>query len=159
MQMKHINLIIIFLAVVTSSALAQTATPDTLAMRMWRQVNAFPQEKLYTQTDRAEYTCGDTIWIRHHVVDALTGVPSYASRYVYVELVNPMGSMVSRVMMRQDENGAIYGYMPTTTDMPSGQYMLRAYTRYMAGTTPDYLFQRPLHLLSPMRNSVTHTHA
>jgi len=154
MQMKHINLIIIFLAVVTSSALAQTATPDTLAMRMWRQVNAFPQEKLYTQTDRAEYTCGDTIWMRHHVVDALTGVPSYASRYVYVELVNPMGSMVSRVMMRQDENGAIYGYMPTTTDMPSGQYMLRAYTRYMAGTTPDYLFQRPLHLLSPMRNSV-----
>ena len=154
MQLKHINLIIILLAVVVSSALAQTVTSDTLAARMWQQVNAFPQEKLYVQTDRAEYTCGDTIWMRHHVVDALTGVPSYASRYVYVELVNPMGALVSRVMMRQDEKGAIYGYMPTTTEMPSGQYMLRAYTRYMAGTTPDYLFQRPLHLLSPMRNSV-----
>ena len=120
--MKHINLIFLLLAVVASSALAQTVSSDTIAMRLWRQVNAFPQEKLYTQTDRAEYTCGDTIWMRHHVVDALTGMPSYASRYVYVELLNPMGSMVSRVMMRQDENGAIYGYMPTTTDMPSGQY-------------------------------------
>ena len=152
--MKHINLIFILLAVVASSALAQTVTPDTLAMRLWRQVNTFPQEKLYTQTDRAEYMCGDTIWMRHHVVDALTGMPSYASRYVYVELVNPTGSMVSRVMMRQDENGAIYGYMPTTTDMPSGQYMLRAYTRYMAGTTPDYLFVRSVRLRSVMQNSV-----
>lgn len=152
--MKHINLIFILLAVVASSALAQTVTPDTIATRLWQQVNAFPQEKLYTQTDRAEYMCGDTIWMRHHVVDALTGVPSYASRYVYVELVNPMGSMVSRVMMRQDENGAIYGYMPTTTDMPSGQYLLRAYTRYMTGTTPDYLFVRSVRLRSVMENSV-----
>lgn len=152
--MKHINLIFILLAVVASSALAQTVSSDTIATRLWRQVNAFPQEKLYTQTDRAEYTCGDTIWMRHHVVDALTGMPSYASRYVYVELVNPMGSMVSRVMMRQDENGAIYGYMPTTTDMPSGQYILRAYTRYMAGTTPDYLFIRSVRLRSVMENSV-----
>ena len=147
-------LIVLFISYGFAIVSACETQPDTIATRLWRQVNAFPQEKLYTQTDRAEYTCGDTIWIRHHVVDALTGVPSYASRYVYVELVNPMGSLVNRVMMRQDENGAIYGYMPTTTDMPSGQYMLRAYTRYMAGTTPDYLFQRPLHLLSPMRNSV-----
>ena len=152
--MKHINLIFLLLAVVASSALAQTVSSDTIATRLWRQVNAFPQEKLYTQTDRAEYTCGDTIWMRHHVVDALTGMPSYASRYVYVELVNPMGSMVSRVMMRQDENGAIYGYMPTTTDMPLGQYMLRAYTRYMTGTTPDYLFVRSVRLRSVMENSV-----
>lgn len=73
--MKHINLIFLLLAVVASSALAQTVSSDTIATRLWRQVNAFPQEKLYTQTDRAEYTCGDTIWMRHHVVDALTGVP------------------------------------------------------------------------------------
>lgn len=152
--MKHINLIFILLIAVASSALAQTVSSDTIATRLWRQVNAFPQEKLYTQTDRAEYMCGDTIWMRHHVVDALTGMPSYASRYVYVELVNPMGSMVSRIMMRQDENGAIYGYMPTTTDIPSGQYMLRAYTRYMAGTTPDYLFVRSVRLRSVMENSV-----
>ena len=147
-------LIILFVSydfVIVSAGEAQL---DTLAIRLWQQANAFPQEKLYTQTDRAEYTCGDTIWMRHHVVDALTGVPSYASRYVYVELVNPMGSLVSRVMMRQDENGAIYGYMPTTTDMPSGQYMLRAYTRYMAGTTPDYLFVRSVRLRSVMQNSV-----
>lgn len=78
--MKHINLIFILLTAVASSALAQTVSSDTIATRLWRQVNAFPQEKLYTQTDRAEYMCGDTIWMRHHVVDALTGMPSYASR-------------------------------------------------------------------------------
>lgn len=40
--MKHINLIFILLAVVASSALAQTVCSDTIAMRLWRQVNAFP---------------------------------------------------------------------------------------------------------------------
>jgi hypothetical protein len=133
---------------------AGTVPPDTLAARMWRQVMAFPQEKLYAQTDRAEYTCGDTIWVRHHIADATTGLPSYASRYAYVELLDPMGRLVRRVMMRQDEHGAIYGYVPTYTDMPSGLYMLRAYTRYMADTTPEYLFLRPLRLHGILENSV-----
>jgi hypothetical protein len=70
--MKHINLIFILLAVVASSALAQTVSSDTIATRLWRQVNIFPQEKLYTQTDRAEYTCGDTIWMRHHLSTCLS---------------------------------------------------------------------------------------
>ncbi len=148
----------VLITVIVSWALAATAAntvpPDTLAARMWRQVLAFPQEKLYAQTDRYEYTCGDTIWVRHHIANATTGLPSYASRYVYVELVDPMGHLVRRVMMRQDEHGAIYGYVPTYTDMPSGLYMLRAYTRYMADTTPEYLYQCPLRLHSALENSV-----
>lgn len=39
--MKHINLIFLLLAVVASSALAQTVSSDTIATRLWRQVNAF----------------------------------------------------------------------------------------------------------------------
>ncbi len=148
----------VLITVIVSWALAATAAntvpPDTLAARMWRQVIAFPQEKLYAQTDRCEFTCGDTIWVRHHIANATTGLPSYASRYVYVELVDPMGHLVRRVMMRQDEHGAIYGYVPTYTDMPSGLYMLRAYTRYMADTTPEYLYQCPLRLHSALENSV-----
>ena len=133
---------------------ARTITSDTIANRLWQQVVSFPQEKLYTQIDRAEYVIGDTIWMRHHVVDALTGLPSLVSRYVYVELVNPFGCLVQRVMMRQDAHGAIYGYIPTSSTMPSGQYLLRAYTRYMADATPQYLFTRPLKLRNIMEGSV-----
>ena len=151
---KSLVLIVVIVFVALTVPAAGTVPPDTLAARMWRQVMAFPQEKLYAQTDRPEYTCGDTIWVRHHIADATTLVPSRASRYVYVELVDPMGRLVRRVMMRQDEHGAIYGYIPTYTDMPSGLYVLRAYTRYMAATTPEYLFLRPLRLHSFLENSV-----
>lgn len=133
---------------------ANTVPPDTLAARMWRQVMAFPQEKLYAQTDRAEYTCGDTIWVRHLIANATTLVPSRASRYVYVELVNPFGKLVCRQMMRQDEGGDIYGYVPTSFDLPAGLYTLRAYTRYMAATTPEYVFERPVRILSSVYNPV-----
>lgn len=44
--MKLINLIFLLLAVVTSSTLAQTVSSDTIAIRLWRQVNAFPQENM-----------------------------------------------------------------------------------------------------------------
>lgn len=151
---RIIYLILLLLTCGIRPALSQTMHPDTIASRLWRQVAAFPQEKLYVQTDRAEYVAGDTIWMRHHVVDALTNLPSLASRYVYVELVSPAGDLLRRVMMRQDERGAIYGYMPTTHDMPSGVYMLRAYTRYMADTTPGYLFVRPLRFYGRHKGSV-----
>lgn len=139
---------------VMAALAANTVPPDTLASRMWRQVMAFPQEKLYAQTDRSEYTCGDTIWVRHHIVDATTLVPSYASRYVYVELVNPLGQFVCRQMMRQDACGDVYGYVPTAFDLPAGLYTLRAYTRYMAVTTPDYVFERPVRMLSSVYDPV-----
>lgn len=147
------KLLLIFFSVVVAVT-AKAVSPDTLAARLWRQAFSFPQERLYAQTDRAEYAAGDTIWMRHHVVDALTGIPSLASRYVYVELVSPTGGVVRRVRMRQDEHGAIYGYLPTATDMPSGRYMLRAYTRYMADCTPDYIFSRQLRLRNVMESSV-----
>lgn len=135
-------------------SVAQSLCSDTIANRMWRQLSVFPQEKLYAQTDRAEYTCGDTIWVRHHVVDALTGMPSHVSRYVYVELINPLGKLVGRYMMRQNEQGNVYGYIPTDFDMPSGTYMFRAYTRYMSRTTPEYLFERTVRFRSAIENSV-----
>lgn len=152
--MKRYNILFLLFLCASIHAAAQTISPDTLAARLWQQAFAFPQERLYTQTDRASYVAGDTIWMRHHVVDALTGIPALASRYVYVELVSPMGGVVRRVMMRQDERGAIYGYLPTDVDMPSGEYMLRAYTRYMADCTPDYIFSRQLRLRNVMANSV-----
>ena len=154
MRQYILNIIAFLCLCHTIPTKAQETIPDTLAARMWQQVSEFPQEKLYTQTDRAEYVCGDTIWMRHHVVDALTGMPSQASRYVYVELLNPFGKPVRRYMMRQDDNGIIYGCAVTSPDMPSGQYTLRAYTKYMINTTPDYLFQRQLWLRNVMESSV-----
>lgn len=123
-----------------------TLRPDTIAARMWRQLALMPQEKLYTQTDRSSYIPGDTIWVRHHIAEETTGTPALASRYVYVELIDPKGNVVSRSMMRQEPHGAIYGYVPTTVGMACGDYILRAYTRYMADTSPGYLFWRWIRL-------------
>ena len=123
-----------------------TLHPDTIAARIWRQLALMPQEKLYTQTDRPSYTPGDTIWVRHHIAEETTGIPALASRYVYVELIGPEGNVVSRIMMRQEPHGAIYGYVPTTAGMACGDYILRAYTRYMADTSPAYIFCRWIRL-------------
>ena len=89
--MAHIFLALFFLFA-ASTASAANESGDSIAGRLARHVAAFPQEKLYTQIDLAEYFAGDTIWMRLHVVEAQTGMPSYASRYVYAELISPMGT-------------------------------------------------------------------
>ena len=89
---------VFFLLVLASSA-ADAVQPDTLAARMWRQVAALPQEKLYAQTDRTEYTCGDVygyVPAASVCLPACTRfVPNGAHRYrIVVEGVDRRGRTV-----------------------------------------------------------------
>ena len=77
-----------------------------------QQLSYFPQEKIHLQTDRGIYMSGETLWFRAHLVDALMLKQANASRYVYVELVNPLGNLVERVKIRPDSLGCFYGHIP-----------------------------------------------
>jgi hypothetical protein len=37
--------------------------------------NALPSEKLYLQTDREQYTIGDTVWLKAYLFNAATYTP------------------------------------------------------------------------------------
>ena len=53
---------------------------------------------------------GDTLWFRSYIVDATLHKP-LQNKYIFVELVNPLDSIVSQVLVRPGEN--IYqGYLP-----------------------------------------------
>lgn len=103
-----------------------------------QQMSHFPQEKLYLQTDRGIYMSGETLWFRTHLVDALMLKQANASRYVYVELVNPLGNLVERVKIRPDSLGCFYGHIPLGEDLPEGNYSLRAYTWFMQNIGEEY---------------------
>ena len=72
---------------------------------------------------------GDTLWFRSYIVDATLHKP-LQNKYIFVELVNPLDSIVSQVLVRPGEN--IYqGYLPLSRELVDGDYTLRAYSRYM----------------------------
>lgn len=137
-------------------AQAQILLPvDSINNRIWQQTCLFPNEKIHLHTDRSVYAGGDTIWFRAYLVNALDNKQESASRYVYSELIDPFGKNVCRVKIKQDKNSLFYGYLPIDEEMPSGQYIIRAYTRYMENAGEEFFFHKPIHIVSPLDKSLS----
>ena len=132
----------------------ELSVEDELMDRFARQLDLFPQEKLYLHTDKPYYLSGERIWFRAYLADAESHVPFPLSRYVYAELINPMDSVVTRVKIRQDEEGAFHGYLPVPDDVPEGDYTLRAYTTFMQSTGENYFFTKTFRIGDPQSRAV-----
>ena len=106
------------------------------------QFTSFPQEKIYIHTDKAAYVSGEKIWYRVYLVNAALHIANIApSRYVYVDLIDPMGKIISKAMLRPDEEDCYHNCIQLDGNLPEGYYMIRAYTRFMLNR-PDYLFEK-----------------
>ncbi|MDR0794509.1 MAG: carboxypeptidase-like regulatory domain-containing protein, partial [Tannerella sp.] len=118
---------------------------DRIAQHFNNQLSIFPQEKIHLHTDRDVYISGEKIWFKAYVADALTHLYPTHSRYVYVELISPVDTLMHRVMLRPTE-GMFYGHLPLTEYVPTGNYTLRAYTRYMENLGDDYFFKKNIRI-------------
>lgn len=140
---------LVFAVVLLTSILTRANVSDSIYARINMQRYVFPQEKIHVMTDKLHYMAGDTIWLRAWVVDASTHQPVDASRFVYVELQNPLYTVVTRIKLR-NSNGAFSGYLPTPADQPEGTYQLSAYTMYMQSLGEAYFFKRAINITSPL---------
>lgn len=122
---------------------------DSVVARLNRQLAYFPHEKIYIQTDKSNYLTGERIWFRSHMVDALTHMPTYMSRYIYMELFNPFDELISRIKVRLDNNGVYSGHIDLDDTLPEGSYTIRAYTRYMQNYSNESFYKKSINLLDP----------
>lgn len=149
--MKFTGFILCMLLLYSNSGKAQeTANAGSVEELFLEQLSLYPQEKIYVHTDRPTYVLGETIWFRAHLVDALLLKQANASRYVYLELINPAGHVAQRVKLRPDSLGCFYGCIQLEEDLPEGRYVLRAYTRFMQNQGEDYFFSKPVYVTSPL---------
>ena len=154
--MKKIAFILLVLLCNSSLLSAQhheTALLDSIVARFDRQLHHFPQEKIHLHTDRSHYVVGETVWFRAFLVNALTHAPDTSSRYVYVELIDPADSVAARYMILH-QDGVYSGYIPLAESLSEGNYMLRAYTRYMAHAGEDYFFHKPIRISDPLSGTI-----
>ena len=110
-----------------------------------RQMEIYPQEKIHLHTDRDIYVPGEKIWFKAYVTDAYTHRFPVYSRYVYVELIDSRDSLISRVMVRP-ENEMFYGHLFISDFIPEGSYTVRAYTRYMENMGDEYFFKKNIRI-------------
>ena len=149
--MKKLLFIILICNVVT--LYGQRNVSDTLESLFENQLSLFPQEKIYLHTDKPYYISGEKIWFRAYIADAVTHIPFSISRYTYVELINPLDSVVSRVKISLNEE-AYYGHLIIPSDVPEGDYILRAYTTFMQSQDEEYFFSKSVRIGDPQARTV-----
>lgn len=113
-----------------------------------RQVQILPQEKIYLHTDKPYYLSGEQIYFRAYLTDAMYHIPVSVSRYVYVELLNPLDSVMARVKVRPIDN-MYYGNIRLSEKWPEGAYRLRAYTHFMRNIDDNYFFGKTIYIADP----------
>ena len=131
---------------------------DSALLNISKQLIFFPHEKIYLHTDKPYYITGEKIYFRAFLLDALTNEQTSLSRYVYVELISPIDTVVSRVKIRPDEENLFYGVIPIPGELPQGTYKIRAYTQYMANQGESAYFTKYVKIGDPGILSV-HTEA
>ncbi len=139
------------------ATMAQAQLADSIAARLALQRYTFPQEKIHVMTDKPRYMAGDTIWLRAWTVDASTHQPVDASRFVYVELKNPLDTVTTRIKLRGDK-GAFSGYLPLSPEMAEGSYQLSAYTLFMQSLGEAYFYKQMVEVVSPLATRYTIAH-
>ncbi len=152
-----IRSIIILLTMLTlgMSLEAQESKESSIKNLFLDQLSAFPQEKIYVQTDKSEYTSGEIIWFRVHLVDAAFLKQANASRYVYVELIDPTNNLVERIKLRPDSTGCFYGNIKIKEDIAEGNYILRGYTWFMQNIGEDYFFNKSIYISNPISENIS----
>lgn len=127
---------------------------DSVSIRFLYQLQAFPQEKIFVHIDKNYYVSGEKIWFRTHLVNASDHLAKSLSRYVYVELINPLDSLISRVKIRPDENRLFHGYIQLPEQLPEGNYIARAYTGFMQNSGEAYFFRKKIRIGNPASSRV-----
>lgn len=105
--------------------------------------DACPREKVHLHFDNASYYVGDTIWFKAYTVIAENNYPSMISKPLYVELVDQMGYVTDKQIVKIT-NGEGHGQIILTKNVLSGYYEIRAYTKWMLAFGKDQYFSRTL---------------
>lgn len=137
--------IVILLQCAVVSGASKEAFSDLISKRFveYYATGGGIQEKLYLTTDKPYYSAGDTIYFSAFLINSIYFERTTDSKFIYVELVNAMGDVVSRLKVL-GEDGRFNNAIPLPTRITAGRYTLRAYTRWQTNFDIGYIFAKEI---------------
>lgn len=106
------------------------------------------QEYITLFTDRNMYAVNERIYFSSFYRQRKDSVRESWSKVLYVELVTPSGSPVTNGKFHLNSKGSS-GYLLIPADALTGNYYLRAYTRWMQNFGPESYCYTPLTIINP----------
>lgn len=113
-----------------------------------------PTEKVYLHFDRPFYMAGEAIHFSAFVTEGYQHKPTTISHNVYVELQSPQKQLLKRITIKAIKGGG-HGYFDLSDSLPTGPYIIRAYTSWMQNFDHSFIFQRSVRIYSLLENQVS----
>lgn len=132
------------------SLVSQAQSPMVIQAQFERYQQQHLPEKLFAHTDRSAYTSGERLWFRLFYVDGVAHQRLDVSKVAYLELLDTDQKAVVQTKVALD-SGRGAGSVTLPVALPSGHYVLRAYTHWMKSTSPDFLFEKVITIVNPFR--------
>jgi hypothetical protein len=107
-----------------------------------------PREHIYLHTDRNWYFLGDRIWFSAYATAGTRLFPSEISSVLYVELVEPDGSIAERSSFKMSNGRADGSLLIDSENERPGTYSVVAYTRWSKNFGESYVFKKQIQVLS-----------
>jgi hypothetical protein len=109
------------------------------------------QEKIFVHTDRIFYLCGEIIWFKAYLANAINSEPLSISKVVYIEILDKTNLPVLQEKIAM-KNGVGIGSFLLPFSIASGNYELRAYTNWMKNFSPEHYFNKSISIINTTRN-------
>ena len=142
--------VLVLLLFVKTDIRAQDLATDALKFnsKFEKNVTFQYQEKVFIHTDRDIYVTGETIWLSAFCVDAALHTPSGLSKVLSLEILGSDGNVFKQDRI-QLIKGFGHGQLFVSPDIPSGTYVLRAYTNWMKNFDPGFVFHKRITIVNP----------
>lgn len=114
------------------------------------EINQTAQEQIFIHFNTALLFSGEYLYYKVYNIDSRTGLMSTLSKLGYVELIGENGNRVFRHKIRL-EDGLGQGDYFIPTSLPSGNYKLVGYTRWMKNGEQHNFFQNDIAIINPYR--------
>lgn len=123
---------------------------DRLLKQFSQSQQSSYREKVFLHTDRSFYLSGETIWFSVYNVDAYLHQPSDISKLLYVELLSDDQKPAYQFVVALNK-GRGAGSVLLGNGLPSGRYVLRAYTAWMKNFSASNYFEQEIDIVNPFR--------
>ena len=109
-----------------------------------------PKEKIFVHTDKSFYVPGEIIWFKVYAVDSRFHTPIDLSKVAYVEVLDKSNTPVLQAKTPL-QKGSGEGSFLIPVSVTSGNFRLRAYTRWMRNSDAEFYFEKPLTIINTLK--------
>jgi len=103
-------------------------------------------EQPYLQTDRSYYYPGEVMWFKAYMNYYSSVYRDSLSKVLYVDLIGSKGNVVATRICQIDSSGTATGDV-FLNPVATGDYELRAYTRWMLNFGKHFVFTKPIKIV------------